>query len=58
MTVSSPRARGVRLRAGERRLILVAGDVLSAVAGAAVALSLWGRFDYLGPTAEFIRVRA
>jgi exopolysaccharide biosynthesis polyprenyl glycosylphosphotransferase len=39
-------------------LILVAGDVLSAVAGAAVALSLWGRFDYLGPTAEFIRVRA
>ncbi|MBM2844218.1 MAG: putative glycosyltransferase, partial [Anaerolineales bacterium] len=33
-------------------------DVLSAVAGAAVALSLWGRFDYLGPTAEFIRVRA
>jgi exopolysaccharide biosynthesis polyprenyl glycosylphosphotransferase len=39
-------------------LILVAGDVLSAVAGAAVALSLWGRFDYLGPTAEFIRARA
>ena len=58
MTVSSPRARGVRLRTGERRLILVAGDVLSAVAGVAVALSLWGRFDYLGPTAEFIRARA
>jgi exopolysaccharide biosynthesis polyprenyl glycosylphosphotransferase len=26
--------------------------------GAAVALSLWGRFDYLGPTAEFIQARA
>lgn len=58
MTSSPPRARGVRLRAGERQLILVAGDVLAAVAGTAVAISLWGRFDYLGPTAEFIRVRA
>jgi exopolysaccharide biosynthesis polyprenyl glycosylphosphotransferase len=46
------------MRAGERRLILVVGDVLAAVAGTAVAISLWGRFDYLGPTAEFIRVRA
>ena len=58
MTVSLPRARGVRLRSGERRLILVAGDVLAAVAGAAIALSLWGRFDFLGPTLEFIQARA
>jgi exopolysaccharide biosynthesis polyprenyl glycosylphosphotransferase len=43
---------------GERRLILVTGDVLAAVAGAGIALSLWGRFDYLGPTAEFIQARA
>jgi len=34
------------------------GDIVAALAGAAVALALWGRFDYLGPTAEFVRARA
>jgi hypothetical protein len=53
-----PKARGLRLRSGERHLILIAGDFLAAVVGAAVALSLWGRFDYLGPTVEFIQARA
>lgn len=36
----------------------MAGDFLAALAGAAVALGLWGRFDYLGPTVEFIQARA
>ena len=58
MTAPEPRARAVRLREPERRLLLVAGDILAALAGAAVALALWGRFDYLGPTAEFVRARA
>jgi exopolysaccharide biosynthesis polyprenyl glycosylphosphotransferase len=58
LTASLPRPRGLRLRSGERRLVLVAGDVLAAAAGAGIALVLWGRFDFLGPTLEFIRVRA
>jgi len=58
MTAPEPRTRAVRLREPERRLLLVAGDILAALAGAAVALTLWGRFDYLGPTAEFVRARA
>jgi hypothetical protein len=40
---SSPPRLGVHLRAGERRLILLVGDVLAAVGGTAVAISLWGR---------------
>src|SRR3990172_2805329 len=58
MTAPESRARAVRLREPERRLLLVGGDILAALAGAAVALALWGRFDYLGPTAEFVRARA
>src|SRR3972149_1336614 len=58
MTAPEPRARAVRLREPERRLLLVGGDILAALAGAAVALALWGQFDYLGPTAEFVRARA
>ena len=58
MTAPESRARAVRLREPERRLLLVGGDFLAALAGAAVALALWGRFDYLGPTAEFVRARA
>ena len=58
MTAPESRARAVRLREPERRLLLVGGDILAALAGAAVALALWGRFDYLGPTAEFMRARS
>ena len=58
MTAPEARARSVRLREPERRLLLVAGDILAALAGAAVALALWGTFDYLGPTVEFVRARA
>jgi exopolysaccharide biosynthesis polyprenyl glycosylphosphotransferase len=58
MTSAETRTKPVRLREPERRLLLVVGDTLAALAGAAVALALWGRFDYLGPTAEFVRARA
>jgi exopolysaccharide biosynthesis polyprenyl glycosylphosphotransferase len=49
-----------RLRAGERRLILIVGDLIAASAAAIVAVALWARLDYLGPdpSMEFIRIRA
>jgi exopolysaccharide biosynthesis polyprenyl glycosylphosphotransferase len=59
--VSQPgRARGLQLGLGERRVLLIVGDLLAAVGAMAVALALWARIDYLGPvpTAEFLRFRA
>jgi len=50
--------KGIRLGSGERRLLLVVGDVLAAFGGAAVALTLWGNLDYFGPTLAFVRFRA
>jgi len=49
-----------RLRTGERRFLLVLGDLLVAALGVYLALSLWARLDYLGPqpSADFIQARA
>ena len=60
MTQAASRARGLQLGLGERRLLLIAGDLLAAAGAVAVALALWARIDYLGPvpTMEFIRFRA
>ncbi len=60
MSQSVAKARGLQLGLGERRVLLIVGDVLAAVAAVAIALSLWARIDYLGPvpTIEFIRFRA
>ena len=54
------RARGLQLGPGERRLLLIVGDLIAAAGAMAVALALWARIDYLGPvpTAEFLRFRA
>lgn len=54
------RARGLQLGPGERRLLLIVGDLLAAAGAVAIALALWARIDYLGPvpTAEFLRFRA
>ncbi len=52
------RPRRAGLRAGERRYLLILGDLLAAAGGAGLALLLWGRFDFLGPTLEFVRARA
>ena len=56
----SGRARGLQLAPGERRVLLIVGDLIAAMAAMAVALALWARIDYLGPvpTAEFLRFRA
>jgi exopolysaccharide biosynthesis polyprenyl glycosylphosphotransferase len=60
--VSQPaaRARGLQLGLGERRVLLIVGDMVAAVAAVAIALTLWARIDYLGPvpTIQFIRFRA
>ncbi|OGT28204.1 MAG: hypothetical protein A2Z17_02815 [Gammaproteobacteria bacterium RBG_16_66_13] len=49
-----------RLRPGERRWLLIAGDLLAAAAATVVALYLWSELDYLGdaPLTTFIRLRA
>ena len=49
-----------RLRTGERRLLLVLGDLAVAALGVYLALLLWARVDYLGPqpSSEFIQARA
>lgn len=60
--MSSTTGRGsiLRLRPGERRVLLLFGDLLAAVGAALLALELWARLDYLGPdpTVDFIRFRA
>ncbi len=59
MTVK-PRRVLWRLRTGERRALLVIGDLVAALIATFVALTLWAQLDYLGPepTPEFIRARA
>jgi GT2 family glycosyltransferase len=49
-----------RLRAGERRWLLLAGDLLAAGVATYLALQLWSRLDYLGneTLATFVRVRS
>jgi exopolysaccharide biosynthesis polyprenyl glycosylphosphotransferase len=49
-----------RLRPGERRLVLLFGDLGLAIAGLYLALLLWARLDYLGPapTSTFLQARA
>ncbi len=60
MSSTQRKGRVLRLRPGERRLVLLVGDLSAAVVAALVALELWARLDYLGPdpTAVFIRARA
>ncbi|MEX2030811.1 MAG: sugar transferase [Anaerolineales bacterium] len=47
-----------RLRAEERRLILLLGDLVAASIATLIALAGWAQFDWLGFTQEFIRSRA
>ncbi len=47
-----------RIREGERRLLLVLGDLVAASLAALLALMLWSQLDWLGFTWEFVRFRA
>jgi len=58
MTAATRTNRRLQLRTSERRLLLILGDLAAAIAAMILALALWGRLDYLGPTADFVRYRA
>jgi exopolysaccharide biosynthesis polyprenyl glycosylphosphotransferase len=47
-----------RLHSGERRLILLVGDLLAASMATLGALALWAESDWLGFTGDFVRSRA
>jgi len=47
-----------KLRNSERKIVLLFGDLLAAGVAVYLAIRLWGQFDYLGPTQEFILSRA
>jgi exopolysaccharide biosynthesis polyprenyl glycosylphosphotransferase len=56
--VAGRRPGGWRLREGERRLLLIVGDLLASGLAAFLALALWAQLDWLGFTWEFVRFRA
>jgi len=47
-----------RLGTGERRLLLLLGDLLAALGATFLALYFWAQFDWLGFSGEFVRFRA
>src|SRR3990172_10738117 len=52
------RPAGWRLREGERRRLLILGDLLASALAAFLALALWAQLDWFGFTWEFVRFRA
>lgn len=52
------KSRRWRLQAGERRSLLILGDLVAASAATFLALALWAQLDWLGFSWEFIRARA
>ncbi len=48
--IPNSKSRQFRLRPGERRIILLLGDAVVAAGALFVALYLWGRLDWLGPS--------
>lgn len=47
-----------RLREGERRALLILGDLWAAGLATLIALALWSQLDWLGFSWEFVRARA
>ena len=48
----------LRLQTGERRLILIAGDLVAASIATFGAIALWSQLDWLGFSMDFVRARA
>ncbi|GMR10844.1 MAG: exopolysaccharide biosynthesis polyprenyl glycosylphosphotransferase [Anaerolineae bacterium] len=48
----------LRLQSGERRLILIVGDLLAASIATFGAIALWSQVDWLGFSMDFVRARA
>ena len=57
-SVNARRPAGWRLREGERRRLLILGDLLASALAAFLALALWAQLDWFGFTWEFVRFRA
>lgn len=53
-----PHGRRWRMSSGERRLLLIFGDLIFATAANFLALYLWAQFDWFGFSLEFLRNRA
>ena len=53
-----PKRRRWRLGSGERRLLLILGDLIAAAAATFLALYFWAQFDWLGFSPGFVRYRA
>ena len=58
MSKGETKRRRWRLQTGERRLILLIGDLLAASLAVFVALYLWAQIDWFGFSWEFVRNRA
>lgn len=58
MQAAKPRVAWWRIREGERRLLLVLGDLVASSLAALLALMLWSQLDWLGFSWEFVRFRA
>lgn len=52
------RPRRLRLQSGERRLLLIFGDLVAASLATFGAIALWSQLDWLGFSMDFIRERA
>ena len=52
------RSRRWHLRSGERRLLLILGDLVAASIATFIALLFWAQLDWLGLSAQFVRERA
>jgi exopolysaccharide biosynthesis polyprenyl glycosylphosphotransferase len=52
------RHRRWRLQSGDRRLLLIAGDLVAAISSMLIALVLWAQLDWFGFSFEFLRFRA
>jgi len=48
----------LRLQSGERRLLLILGDLIAASLATFGAIALWSQLDWLGFSMDFIRARA
>ncbi len=48
----------LRLQPGERRLILIVGDLAAASIATFGAIALWSQLDWLGFSMDFVRERA
>ena len=48
----------MRLRSGERRLLLILGDLLVAAGATFIAIALWSQLDWLGFSWDFVLGRA